>query len=164
MHQAIRLSLAKLSTPSPTACWLPLAPVAHRPQVYCRGSTQKVAPLMLGVFVGPPVPGHMALHRCGEMLCCNPAHLYWGTHQDNANDRNHEAAWQRYLARKRDKTKRFSSAESRQIYNEYLALPRHKSGHPKSGTVARLMKRWGLSRTGLDHHLRKHKRLSENRG
>lgn len=28
-----------------------------------------------------------ALHHCDNPLCCNPKHIYAGTHQDNANDR-----------------------------------------------------------------------------
>jgi hypothetical protein len=30
--------------------------------------------------------GLMVLHRCGNRLCCNPGHLYAGTHADNTND------------------------------------------------------------------------------
>jgi hypothetical protein len=30
--------------------------------------------------------GKMVLHACGNRLCCNPAHLYPGTHADNTND------------------------------------------------------------------------------
>lgn len=26
-------------------------------------------------------------HRCGNRLCCNPRHLYWGTAEDNRRDR-----------------------------------------------------------------------------
>lgn len=29
-----------------------------------------------------------ALHTCNNPPCCNPKHLYWGTDQDNANDRS----------------------------------------------------------------------------
>lgn len=30
--------------------------------------------------------GLMVLHRCGNRLCCNPGHLYAGTHANNTND------------------------------------------------------------------------------
>ena len=32
--------------------------------------------------------GMFALHHCDNRKCCNPAHLYWGTHQDNMDDMN----------------------------------------------------------------------------
>lgn len=28
----------------------------------------------------------LVLHKCGNKLCCNPKHLYAGTHKDNARD------------------------------------------------------------------------------
>lgn len=31
-------------------------------------------------------PKKLVLHSCDNRLCCNPAHLREGTHQDNAND------------------------------------------------------------------------------
>lgn len=34
----------------------------------------------------PPSNVH-ALHSCDVRLCCNPAHLRWGTHQENMRDR-----------------------------------------------------------------------------
>lgn len=30
---------------------------------------------------------HLALHKCDTPQCVNPDHLYWGTHQQNADDK-----------------------------------------------------------------------------
>lgn len=39
------------------------------------------------IFSGKPAPdGLMALHRCGNPPCVNPAHLYWGTAANNVRD------------------------------------------------------------------------------
>lgn len=36
------------------------------------------------------VPKHLVLHTCRNRLCCNPAHLYDGTHADNMRDMAHD--------------------------------------------------------------------------
>jgi len=37
---------------------------------------------------GPILAGQLICHHCDNRICCNPNHLFLGTHQDNANDRD----------------------------------------------------------------------------
>lgn len=37
-------------------------------------------------YLGKLRDGHDVLHRCGRAGCCNPKHLYVGTHQSNMHD------------------------------------------------------------------------------
>src|SRR6266567_7092181 len=41
----------------------------------------------LTLALGRPIkPGYESCHTCNNPPCCNPKHLYEGTHQDNAQD------------------------------------------------------------------------------
>jgi hypothetical protein len=48
---------------------------------------------------GPLEDGEIICHRCDNPPCCNPLHLYAGTHKDNARDR-----WERTGHRRKPRT------------------------------------------------------------
>ncbi len=49
---------------------------------------QRVHRLIYPYFYGSiPEDKPLVLHHCDNPKCCNPLHLYAGTHQDNINDR-----------------------------------------------------------------------------
>lgn len=72
----------------PDACWPWTAYRDHGGYgvVHRSGHVWRAHRLAL-TLLGGDRPGLFALHRCDNRPCCNPSHLYWGTHKDNANDR-----------------------------------------------------------------------------
>jgi len=38
------------------------------------------------MFVGPIPEDRLCLHSCDQRGCCNPLHLFLGTHKDNTDD------------------------------------------------------------------------------
>lgn len=73
-----------------TGCWLWEGNVNHKGygQVSVGHSgmtaTHRVA---YNHFKGPIHDGMQVLHSCDVPCCCNPQHLWLGTHQDNVNDK-----------------------------------------------------------------------------
>jgi hypothetical protein len=63
---------------------------------------------------GEPSEGAQILHRCDNPPCCNPAHLFPGTHQDNMADRN---------AKGRTTAGRHHGAHGEQSHLAKLTLP-----------------------------------------
>lgn len=71
-------------------CWLcQLGVVAGGyPVVRCGRRLLRAHRVMREHFSGPVPAGLFVLHRCDVPRCCNPAHLWVGTHADNMADRN----------------------------------------------------------------------------
>lgn len=56
------------------------------------GKTAQAHRLALIEATGGDHPGLQACHACDNPPCCNPAHLSWGTHQDNQDDKRRRKA------------------------------------------------------------------------
>lgn len=71
--------------------------------------------VVLEAFVGPRPPLHLALHRNDDQADNRLVNLYWGTVQDNANDRDKNGIHQRGCD---SAVSRFSEKEIRQILTD----------------------------------------------
>lgn len=72
----------------PDDCWLWTgATVQGYGQVSSGRARQYAHHVALVIALGRPLAdGRMACHTCDVKACCNPAHLYEGTAQDNSDD------------------------------------------------------------------------------
>lgn len=81
----------KVDKRGPDECW-PWKPPKHRSghgEFFVSPERGKVRAhsFALELATGVPCPpGREACHRCDNPPCCNPAHIYYGTRQDNVND------------------------------------------------------------------------------
>jgi DNA-binding transcriptional regulator YiaG len=79
----------KVQLLDPTACWNWTGSVdkAGYGQLYLAGKQRKAHRVAWQLENMEPIPDGMEVcHRCDNRRCCNPAHLWLGTHQQNMND------------------------------------------------------------------------------
>ncbi len=71
-----------------TGCWIWMASAQSTGygQFRCGGKHYLAHRASYEAFRGPVFNGLHVLHRCDVKLCCNPAHLFLGTNQDNIAD------------------------------------------------------------------------------
>lgn len=81
---------SKVSVLGENDCWPWLAAVRNKKEGYgafwLNGKHQPSARVAL-ILSGRFEDGKQALHRCDNPSCCNPSHLFLGTHQDNNTDK-----------------------------------------------------------------------------
>ncbi len=105
-------------------------------QARCRGLATRKAHVVVWVLAGYSVPlGSILCHTCDNPPCCNPQHMFLGTHQTNADDKVAKGRW-------RCKQKlSHSSVSGRGLYTaepwpgiRYIAAARSE---PRNGKAAR---------------------------
>lgn len=85
-----RLFTKIVQSPNPDACWAWTGRVLPGPRGYgslkVDGRETLAHRLMWELTNGPIPDGLCVCHRCDNPPCCNPAHLFIGTHTDNMRD------------------------------------------------------------------------------
>lgn len=77
---------SKVHVPS-DECWEWKASLsAGYGQLRNKGRIRKAHQMVHEIFFGPTPPGLQVLHTCDNRKCCNPFHLWLGTHDDNMRD------------------------------------------------------------------------------
>lgn len=73
---------------TPSECWLWIGPRSgHGYGSFAFSGKQVMAHRFAYELAhGAIPPGKLVCHRCDIHLCCNPAHLFLGTHKDNSQD------------------------------------------------------------------------------
>lgn len=81
---------------APDECWLWMGKRHERGygEITDRGRNLRVTRIVLEAKLGRPLgAGMMALHACSNPPCCNPAHLFEGSHKQNMEQRKAEGKY-----------------------------------------------------------------------
>jgi hypothetical protein len=71
-----------------TRCWEWIAACDRYGQIKIGGKHETSHRVSWELTYGPIPEGLFVCHHCDNTLCCNPDHLFLGTHHDNMDDRN----------------------------------------------------------------------------
>lgn len=87
-ESTIRRFWSKVDRRSAHECWVWTGPVDRKGYGWFTYHGRKVRAhrMAIEIAVGKIPPGLFGLHRCDNPPCCNPAHLFTGSHQDNMAD------------------------------------------------------------------------------
>lgn len=127
----------------PDACWPWTGTVTTNGygrinrQVNGRLVPLSVHPIACEAAHGPRPAGHEAAHSCHNPPCCNPRHLRWATHQENAEDMTRAG---RQARGERQGSAKLTEAETVAIRKEYAA------GGTTQGALAR---RYGVGQVTI---------------
>ena len=84
----LELSASKYISEPMSGCWIWLGQLNYAGYAMGKhdGTYRRSHRWAYEKFRGPIPEGLLCLHTCDEPRCCNPTHLYLGTHKDNARD------------------------------------------------------------------------------
>jgi hypothetical protein len=122
----------------PYACWLWQGGGSHgygtmKFLINGKYSTMRAHRIAFVLAGGTIPPGKLVLHRCDTPACCNPLHLFLGTHKDNSDDK---------IAKNRQKILQGTNNGSAKMTEEAVQEIRNLHGQVK---LRELMQRFQLS-------------------
>lgn len=80
--------LAKIVVASPTGCWEWQSGSSQEyGHLTWKGVSKRAHRVAYEIWRGHVPEGVSVLHQCDNPPCCNPTHLFLGTHQDNVDDK-----------------------------------------------------------------------------
>lgn len=141
-HKSLKEAiLANIKIAKSTGCWiwqLSLVQDRHYGRLTYKGKAYSAHRAAYEAFVGEIPKGLHICHKCNNPSCCNPEHLYAGTHYDNMQDRK--------------KAGGYTKSPKKKLTKEICKSIRddNRKGLP----VIKITKMYGLSKTTINRVLR----------